>query len=144
MEELKGRLATVVTVVNPWDDHQFDAEIELANAEDSRAERIARWHRINMGIGSKNEELIRSCEAVVAVLDGVDIDSGTAAEIGFAYALGQRVYGLRTDWRLAGDNDAAGVNLQVRYFIETSGGSYHTSVESLVGALRTEPLAASR
>jgi nucleoside 2-deoxyribosyltransferase len=125
----------VATVVNPWDDHRFDEQIASANAADSRAERIRLWHEINLGIGAKNEEFIRSCQAVVAVLDGVDIDSGTAAEIGFAYALGLRIYGLRTDWRLTGDNDAAGVNLQVRYFIDQSGGSYHTTVESLLEAI---------
>jgi nucleoside 2-deoxyribosyltransferase len=67
------------------------------------------------------------------VLDGVDVDSGTASEIAFAYALGKRVFGLRTDFRLTGDNEAALVNLQVRYWIDASGGSAVTSL----GALRT-------
>ena len=36
------------------------------------------------------------------VLDGVDVDSGTAWEIGYAHALDKPVYGLRTDFRTLG------------------------------------------
>ena len=34
---------------------------------------------------------------VCALLDGSDVDSGTAAEMGFAHALGRSVFGLCTD-----------------------------------------------
>lgn len=37
--------------------------------------------------------------AVLAVLDGPDVDSGTAWECGWACARGIPVVGLRTDWR---------------------------------------------
>lgn len=47
----------------------------------------------------------------------VDVDSGTAAEIGFAYALGKPVVGWRSDCRQAGDNAASVVNLQVEHFL---------------------------
>lgn len=40
---------------------------------------------------------------VVAVLDGVDVDSGTAWEIGYAYAKGKPIIGLRTDFRELSD-----------------------------------------
>lgn len=36
---------------------------------------------------------------VVAVLDGPDVDSGTAYEIGYARAKGKPVVGLKTDLR---------------------------------------------
>lgn len=39
---------------------------------------------------------------MVAVLDGADVDSGTAWEIGYAYAKGKPVLGLRTDFRTLG------------------------------------------
>jgi nucleoside 2-deoxyribosyltransferase len=42
---------------------------------------------------------VDSSDIVVAVLDGVDIDSGTAWEIGYAYAKGKPIIGLRTDFR---------------------------------------------
>jgi hypothetical protein len=43
---------------------------------------------------------------------------------------------LRTDFRLAGDNAGAIVNLQVQYFIESSGGSVETTIEDLLSALK--------
>lgn len=136
MSETIARLSEVVSVVNPWDDTSFAGDFERAQAlTDINARREA-FHRINMGIGGKNERMIRSVDLAVAVLDGVDVDSGTAGEIGFAYGLGLPVYGLRTDFRMSGDNEAAGINLQLRYFIESSGGSYHTTVDSLIAALR--------
>jgi Nucleoside 2-deoxyribosyltransferase len=57
--------------------------------------------------GRQNQECIfkkcvrgvDSSDIVVAVLDGVDVDSGTAWEIGYAYAKGKPVVGLRTDFR---------------------------------------------
>jgi nucleoside 2-deoxyribosyltransferase len=136
MAELAQRLSEVVTVVNPWDDTSFGPLLHRAQALTNAAERKAAFHEMNLHIGAKNEAMIRSVEMVVGVLDGVDVDSGTAAEMGFAYGLGMPVHGLRTDFRVTGDNEASGVNLQLRYFIERSGGSYHTSVDSLIEALR--------
>jgi nucleoside 2-deoxyribosyltransferase len=46
---------------------------------------------------------VRSAEAVVAVLDGADPDSGTCFECGLAYALGIPIVALRTDFRAGGD-----------------------------------------
>lgn len=42
---------------------------------------------------------VDSSDLVVAILDGVDVDSGTAWEIGYAYAKGKPIIGLRTDFR---------------------------------------------
>ncbi len=136
MAELIGELSAVVRVVNPWDDTSFAAEFERVHGLRDIDERRAGLHAVNLGIGGKNEALIRSVDLLVGVLDGVDVDSGTAAEMGFAYGLGTPVFGLRTDWRMTGDNEAAGVNLQLRYFIERSGGRYVTTVAELVEALR--------
>ena len=135
MAETIARLSEVVIVRNPWDDTSFSADFERAHALTDIHERRTAFHRINLGIGAKNEAMIRSVDLLVAVLDGVDVDSGTAGEIGFAYGLGKVVHGLRTDWRVTGDNEAAGVNLQLRYFIENSGGSYHTTVDDLIATL---------
>ena len=60
---------------------------------------------------------------MLAVLDGTDVDSGTASEIGYAYAKGKPMVGYRGDFRLSSDNEGGVVNLQVQYFILTSGGS---------------------
>ncbi len=70
----------------------------------------------------QNQECIfRKCvggvdvsDLVVAVLDGVDVDSGTAWEIGYAYAKEKPVIGLRTDFRDLSDGI---VNLMVEMAI---------------------------
>ncbi len=42
---------------------------------------------------------IDATDAVVAILDGAEVDSGTAFEVGYAYARGKPVIGVRTDFR---------------------------------------------
>jgi len=48
-----------------------------------------------------SEDLRRLEEAsiVVALLEGPDVDSGTAVEVGYAYARGKKIFGLLTDFR---------------------------------------------
>lgn len=87
----------------------------------------------NVTAGAKNEALIRGCDAVFAVLDGVDVDSGVAAEVGFAAALGKAVIGWRSDFRLAGDNAQSIVNLQVEHFLT---GAVETDLETAISRLR--------
>jgi len=40
---------------------------------------------------------LRACDVVVAVLDGVEVDSGVAFEMGYAVAVEKPVIGLKTD-----------------------------------------------
>lgn len=42
-------------------------------------------------------EEIKKADAVVAMLDGADADSGTCVELGYAKALGKTIIGVRTD-----------------------------------------------
>jgi len=108
--------------LDPWEagaglfDHAVTVE-DLASANREAARR--------------NVELIRRAAAVLAVLDGTDVDSGTAAEIGYAAALGTPVVGLRTDLRVTGDNAATTVNLQVEYFLS----AVCTDVDSSIAEL---------
>lgn len=53
-------------------------------------------------IFSKNLKGIDNSDVLVAVLDGADVDSGTAWEIGYAFAKGKPIIGLRTDFRTLG------------------------------------------
>lgn len=53
-------------------------------------------------IFEKNLKGIEKSDIIVAVIDGVDVDSGTAWEIGYAFAKGKPVIGLRTDFRTLG------------------------------------------
>ena len=43
---------------------------------------------------------IDDCDVVVASLNGVTTDDGTAWELGYAYATGKHIIGLHTDWRM--------------------------------------------
>ena len=53
-------------------------------------------------------EALDRCDAVVAILDGSDSDSGTCIEIGYARAKGKPVIGVRTDFR---DGEVHGLNI---------------------------------
>ena len=90
---------------------------------------------VNRKVGKVNEDMIRSADALLAFLDGTDVDSGTAAEIGFAAALGVPIVGVRTDVRMAGDNISTPVNLQVAHFIRSGGGLLVTTLSQAVNWL---------
>ena len=64
-----------------------------------------------MLVGERSRKMIESSDGVLAVLDGTDVDSGTASEIGYAFALGKKILGYRGDFRLMGDNPGSTVNL---------------------------------
>ena len=87
---------------------------------------LAEWSRRT---GRRNAELIDESDALLAILDGADVDSGTAAEVGYAAARGKPIVGVREDLRQTGDNRGVTVNLQVEYFIRSTGGSIETSLE---------------
>jgi nucleoside 2-deoxyribosyltransferase len=93
------------------------------------------WRALNMRIGAKNSALIDVADMVFAILDGTDVDSGTASEIGCAFAKGKPIVGYRGDFRLSADNDGSIVNLQVEYFIRATGGDIITEVGGLSRAL---------
>lgn len=132
MDTLVPLLRTHVDVDNPWDDVRFIDELAEIASIDSVTEQQQRLGAVNRELGRSNTEHIDGADAVFAILDGVDVDSGTAAEIGYAFAKDKYVCGLRTDFRLAGDNEGAIVNLQVEYFIRSSGGSIVTTVDEFV------------
>ncbi len=87
-----------------------------------------------MVIGLRNARMIDASSAVLAVLDGTDVDSGTASEIGYAAARDKPVIGYRTDLRQTGE-DGAIVNLQVEYFIRATGGAITSSLDEAIELL---------
>jgi len=48
---------------------------------------------------------LRQADIVVALLDGQDVDSGTCIELGYAHALGKKIFGIITDFRAYCTND---------------------------------------
>ncbi len=123
-------------VVDPWA-LTDPADVRAIEAMPAGEGRMLAWRQLNCAIGERNRIAIDACDAMVAVLDGVDVDSGTAAEVGYAFARGKRIYGYRGDFRLSADNEGAAVNLQVEFFILQSGGLIAASVEELCSVLRS-------
>ena len=72
---------------------------------------------------------IDECDLVVASLNGLTTDDGTAWELGYAFALGKPIIGLYTDWRRRFDDEV--VNLM----IECSLTMLVRSLDELPGAL---------
>jgi nucleoside 2-deoxyribosyltransferase len=81
-------------------------------------------------IFSKNEAAIEKSDIIVAVIDGADVDSGTAWEIGYAYARGKLILGLRTDFRTLGIEGT--VNLMIERSVVLS-----TSIKELLNRLKS-------
>jgi nucleoside 2-deoxyribosyltransferase len=119
-------LAAVVQPVDPWG---LTPAGEIAAAIDE-----GRLTQLLSAIGARNTEALRSCELLAAYLDGQELDSGTAAELGYGAALGLTCFALRTDLRQAGEEGAA-CNLQVEAFVRDSGGAIVGSLDELVAAL---------
>ena len=90
-----------------------------------------------LGAGAK-EHIFAGCVAglhasdlVVAVLDGPQVDDGTAREVGYAYARGIPAWGLRTDFRVAGDTVHSLVNCMIECSLERT----FRDIEPLLDAL---------
>lgn len=124
------------TVIDPWSLADQSVIKAIISLEPSQA-KIDQWRAFNLRTGATNMEAIHSSDALVAVLDGADIDSGTASEVGFASALGKPVFGYRGDFRLSADNEGGIVNLQVEFFIRHSGGDICTDFPTLLQTLAT-------
>ncbi len=110
LKGLQGELRAVIdqagtpgTVIWPYD---------LATPED-----LARWgERAKHEIFALCRKHLDDSDMVIALLDGTQVDDGTAWEIGYFYArrrAGQPILGIRTDFRKAGDAPTAKVNLMI-------------------------------
>ena len=134
-ERIKQRLALAGLIVyDPWDDErteEFSRKHREASSINDSIGRRGAFLKLAREIGDHNEQMIVTADMLLAVLDGMEPDSGTVAELGFASALGKRCFGLRTDMRLCGDFEGVPVNLQLLRFIERSGGRLFTSVDEL-------------
>ncbi|WP_210395263.1 nucleoside 2-deoxyribosyltransferase [Motiliproteus sediminis] len=121
-------------LLDPWALNESD-ELAAALAEPDLNRQRQRLAALNVQIGAVNVEAIDRCDWVLANLDGVDVDSGTAAEIGYAFARNKRVIGYRGDFRFSCDNLGSVVNLQVEYFIRSSGGTIYRRWSDLMHVL---------
>ena len=112
-------------VLDPW-----DAGIEPPPGQKDRHGTVSTCSSESVTV-----KMIESSGGMLTVLDGTHVDSGTASEIGCAFALGKKTLCYRGDFRFTGDNPGSTVNLQVEYFIRKSGGRAVRSIEELADAL---------
>lgn len=119
--------------IDPWTlSHDLEGDLKHAGEIFDRDERCRELHRLSMRIAERNHDALASCDGVLAVLDGVDVDPGTASEIGCAFALGGKtIHGYRGDFRVLGEHEGVSVNLQVQYWIERSGGRIVNTLEDV-------------
>jgi nucleoside 2-deoxyribosyltransferase len=60
-----------------------------------------------------NLQALNQCDLMVAILDGPQVDDGTAWEIGYFFSQGKKILGIRTDFRRAGESEKSRVNLMI-------------------------------
>lgn len=122
-------------VLDPWELTAAD-KIQKILAMPYGSEKRDALRQVNMEFGENNRKKIDKSDGLVAVLDGADVDSGTAAEVGYGFAKGKPIIGYRGDFRLSSDNEGSIVNLQVEYFIRSSGGTIITEIDKLQEELK--------
>jgi nucleoside 2-deoxyribosyltransferase len=133
--EICARLETDFEVIEPFA-HSTDLGTQLQDLALQTlplATLKEQMRSINSEIGERNKQALADSDIVVAILD--EPDPGTAAEVGYAFALGKPIWGYYGDFRLKGDNPAAQVNLQVQYFVEASGGKLCLTLDELINEL---------
>jgi nucleoside 2-deoxyribosyltransferase len=125
LRELKSKievLANDVDVVWPYD---------LVSPED-----MGKWgDNAKHEIFALCEKHLKEADLLIALLDGPLVDDGTSWEIGCFYSIrkeNQPIYGIRTDFRSAGDVPGAQVNLM----IDCSCDCIFSSVEGLLEKLK--------
>lgn len=121
---------------DPWRPSPESAQLEAALRLPRGPARTVALAAADRVVGAANIADIDASCGLLAVLDGPDADSGTAAELGYAAARGLVVVGLRTDLRPGGDNEGVPVNLQLVAFIERSGGAVVADLGNALGILR--------
>jgi len=99
--------------------------------EDGNDTESSRMEDRQKNIFDNDVQGIDNSDIVLAVLDGgSDVDSGTAWEMGYAYAKGIPVLGLKTDFRTFGDEGI--VNLMMEMAVE----ALERDVDSILKVLK--------
>jgi nucleoside 2-deoxyribosyltransferase len=129
----KVRAAGLVPL-DPWADQS--ALEDVVGTMPWGAERRARLSEANLDQGRLDLDMVLTCAAVLACLDGPQVDDGTAIEIGYAHHAGKLIVGLRTDIRVSSDNEGAMVNLMIETCVVDSGGIMTRDVDDAVEHIR--------
>ena len=102
-------------------------------------------------IAKADMDRLKESEFLIAVIDGVEIDSGVAAEIGAFYMMDKPIFGLYTDIRQEGrdnnkkiqaliddgrENQFMYRNLFVIGLIKDREGNIYSTIEELINAIK--------
>ena len=118
-------------VIDPWAT-DFSRDVEnVTNPDNSLSQVIYGCKNLAYRIGNQNHFDLDSSDCVLAILDGQELDSGTVSELGYAVGAGKKVYGYRGDFRDLGELPGIPFNLQVWYFIKSSGGELFRSIDKI-------------
>ncbi len=82
---------------------------------------------------------LKECGIILVNCDGVDVDSGTSVEFGYAHAQGTKSIAYRTDFRRAGDctkNCNLMIAAKADYFIYKPLAGYSEIGRSIIGILK--------
>ncbi len=104
----------------------FDVYLPQEAGDDSDTRNKEEQERIF----SENLRALQNADIIVAIIDGADADSGTAWEMGYAYANRKKVIALRTDFRRSGRYE------KVNLMLEESS-TVVTSLENLLDAVKS-------
>ena len=88
--------------------HLFDVHLPQEAGDDSDTRDIQEQERLFLF----NKTALENSDFIVAIIDGADADSGTAWEMGYAFALGKPVIALRTDFRRVGHHEYVNLMLE--------------------------------
>jgi nucleoside 2-deoxyribosyltransferase/predicted secreted protein len=77
-----------------------------------------------------NKAVLDESDFVVAIIDGADADSGTAWEMGYAFARGKPVIALRTDFRRVGHHEHVNLMLEQSATVVGSMGEVLAALQS--------------
>jgi len=106
--------------------HLFDVHLPQDAGDDSDMRDIREQERLF----NFNKTALEDSDFVVAIIDGADADSGTAWEMGYAFARGKPVIALRTDFRRVGHHEQ--VNLMLEQSAKVVG-----SMDEVLAALQS-------
>ena len=94
----------------------FEVYLPQEAGDDSDTRGESEQHRLFL----KNLQELEESDVVVAIIEGADADSGTAWEMGYAFAQGKPVIALRTDFRRVGYNEHVNLMLEQSATVVTS------------------------
>lgn len=89
-------------------EHLFDVHLPQDAGDDSDMRNIREQERLFI----LNKKALEESDFILAIIDGADADSGTAWEMGYAFARGKPVIALRTDFRRVGHHERVNLMLE--------------------------------